>query len=458
MKLHEAFEITRGDVVAFIGAGGKTSTLVRLGYELADLKWRVLATTTTRIAEEQLKLFPYAMPIDAGNAAISEALNRHRYVFIYETVSKGKVYGPDPAWLPTLLDSIDSDVLLVEADGARGLPLKAPYQHEPVIPPDTTLVVPVASLAVLGQPLDGNHVYNAQAMIDRYGYYPGSRIKSPWVAQVLRDESLGLSGIPEKARIAAFLNQTPATGYLRGRARLIAQLALRSSRLNSVSLGMARSANPVHEVQRPVAAVVLAAGLSRRMGQPKVLLPWTEQKTIIEHIVEQLIRSRIDPITVVTGHHADEVKSLVKPLGCKVVFNRAYRTGEMLSSLKAGLRALPENIAAAMIVLGDQPRLDPRVIHQVMTAYAENASVIVAPSFEMRRGHPIIISRRLWPELLALRGDAQPRDVINAHADQITYVNVNTDSILRDVDTPQDYNEERYRAGLGRYGKRPRRA
>jgi molybdenum cofactor cytidylyltransferase len=101
-----------------------------------------------------------------------------------------------------------------------------------------------------------------------------------------------------------------------------------------------------------------------------------------------------------------------------------------------------------MTVLGDQPRIQSRIVAQVMMAYAEGKGEIIAPSYQMRRGHPILISRRFWPELLALGPGAAPRDVINAHADQTGYVEVNTDSVLRDVDTMQDYEQERKNAGL----------
>ncbi len=454
MKLYQALDVSRGDVVAFIGAGGKTSALVRLGYELAEAGWRVLATTTTRIAEDQLSFFPQVMPCTANASAISTALTANQFIFLYDHVRNGKVYGPSPDWLPTLLDGVDSDVLLIEADGARGLPFKAPFDHEPVIPIDTSLVVPIASLNVLGDPLDDEHVYNPDAMINRFGYVHGSRVRSPWIADVMSDKQLGLRGVPDKARVVAYLNQTPETGYLRGRARLIARLMLRSEQIRGVAIGSIRSAEPVHEIRRPVGAIVLAAGMSTRMGDSKVLLPWTEHKTIIEHIVDQLIRSRLDYITVVTGHRADEVKRLVKPMGAKVIYNRAYKTGEMLSSLKAGLRAMPDFVTAALVVLGDQPRIQPRVVYQVMNTYAEGKSDLVAPSYEMRRGHPILIGRRYWPDILALRGDSAPRDVLNRHKDRIVYVDVDTDSILRDVDTPQDYEQERHRAGLRRI--RPR--
>ncbi len=448
MRLQEAFGVARGDTIAFIGAGGKTSLLVGLGYELLDAGWRVLATTTTDFAEEQLQFMKQAMPYTAGVERISVALSEHGFVFVYANIQDGRVYGPPPRWLATVLDHIDSDVLLVEADRADGLPLKAPHPDEPQIPAETSLVIPVVSLAALDQPLDAEHVYNPQPIIDKFGFQPGSMIRSPWVAQVLRDDTLGLAGIPESARVVPYVNQTPEEGYWRSRGRLIARLALKSPRIQAVVLGTVRATRPALEVQRTVGAIVLAAGKSSRMGEPKVLLPWENGKTIIEHIIEQLIRARIPHINVVTGHYAGEVKPLIKAMGVRAVQNRSYRTGEMVSSLKAGLRAMPDHISAALIVLGDQPRIQPRVIYELMRAYSEGRGEIIAPRYQGQRGHPILLGRRYWQEFLALRNRQAPREVLAAHEDEIAYVDVETDSVLRDVDTPGEYARERSRAGL----------
>jgi molybdenum cofactor cytidylyltransferase len=118
--------------------------------------------------------------------------------------------------------------------------------------------------------------------------------------------------------------------------------------------------------------------------------------------------------------------------------------------VKAGLRAMPDHIAAAMVVLGDQPRIQPKTVGMVMGAYAEGQGDIVAPSYNMRRGHPIMIDRRYWKDILDLPPDGAPRDVINANADQIAYVVVDNDSVLKDVDTPEAYDAERRKAGLER--------
>jgi molybdenum cofactor cytidylyltransferase len=150
----------------------------------------------------------------------------------------------------------------------------------------------------------------------------------------------------------------------------------------------------------------------------------------------------------VTGHLGNEVQAALADEPVRFVHNPDYRDGEMLSSLQAGLRALSDDIGACLVVLGDQPQLDNRIVHEIICAYAEGRGTIVAPSYHHRRGHPILIDRMYWHDLLNLPSGGAPRDVINAHADATFYVNVETDSVLRDVDTPEQYDQERRRAGL----------
>jgi molybdenum cofactor cytidylyltransferase len=450
MQLQAALNVRRGDVIAFTGAGGKTSALFRLGSELLGAGWRVIATTTTRIAAAELDIVPGSLRISENNLrreAITRTLNQHGFVFLYTGISGDHVLGLAPDQIAQLTDNVDSDVLLVEADGSRGLPFKAPYRHEPLIPDCASIVVPVVGFDALGELLDAAHVYNPQAMIERYGYAPNTRIKAPWLASVLRDPELGLKGVPDAARIVALINKVPGSSYARSRARGIARLALRESRIQAVAFGSVQGAVPVFESQRRIAAIVLAGGLSSRMGQPKVLMPW-DGRPIIQVIVDKLKRARIDDIVVVTGHLAGKVRAALEGEPARLVHNAAYREGDMLSSLQAGLQAIGPEMSACMMVLGDQPQIDPRVISDVLSAYAEGRGAIIAPSYQKRRGHPIVIDRQFWPELLDLPPSGAPRDVINAHADRIGYVNVATDSILRDIDTPQDYTQERRRAGL----------
>lgn len=451
MRLREALKIQRGDVVAFVGAGGKTSALFRLADELRAEGWRVLATTTTRIAAAELKRAPQAIQVAERLSApqVRQQLNESSFVFLYTSlnVSRQKVIGLARDSVGRVLDSVDSDVLLIEADGARGLPLKAPYDHEPVIPPDTSLVVPVAGLDALGQPLDETHVYNAARIRGRYGFPEGGIIVPPWMAVILRDEQLGLRSVPDKARVTVLLNKATTRPHEMRRARRVAQIALREPRIDAVAIGAMQAAgDPVFETQRRVGAVVLAAGTSSRMGQSKVLLPW-DRRTVIEAVVARLAPLRLAEIIVVTGYQADEVARVLAPLPVRVVHNPDYERGEMLSSLQVGLRTLGRTVSACLVVLGDQPMIDGRNVDRVLAAYAERRGEIVVPVFRNERGHPVLFDQRYWQELLALT-DGAPRDVVRRYPDQVAVVEVHNDSILRDIDTPEQYRRERYLAGL----------
>ena len=130
-----------------------------------------------------------------------------------------------------------------------------------------------------------------------------------------------------------------------------------------------------------------------------------------------------------------------KGSGFRFVYNPNYATGEMLSSIQAGLVAMREALHcdAALIVLGDQPHIERRIVEQVIAAH--KPGTVVIPSFNRRGGHPILIDRACWPEVLALPLNANLREVLRAHADWLHYVEVDTETILRDVDTPEDYGQ-----------------
>jgi molybdenum cofactor cytidylyltransferase len=197
--------------------------------------------------------------------------------------------------------------------------------------------------------------------------------------------------------------------------------------------------NPAKRVS--VSAIVVAAGLSTRMGEPKQLLPYRKH-TVIEQIVSVLLKCPLDEVVVVTGHERQAIEAKLAAWPVRPVLNPNYQAGEMLSSVQCGLSALGPDVRAALIVLGDQPQLEAVVVRQLVEAYQEVRAGLVIPSFHMRRGHPILIDRAYWQEILGLDPDKTLRDVISTHADEILYVAVETDSVLRDIDTPEEYQRE----------------
>ena len=446
MKLRLALDIQSEAVIAFTGAGGKTSALVTLGRELAADGWRVLATTTTRLGADQIALFPTACHQAFSGAALAEALEQHRFAFYYTALRDGKAHGIAPEQLVDLMREAEADVVLVEADGARRKPLKAPYSHEPVIPAETTRIVQVAGFRAFQQPLTDAHVYNARALAEMAGVPLGSPITPDVFARAL---TIG-SDEPHTAHlpINGLINPIDADDTTaRASAGQIAALALRMSRLERVLIGAVQADDPIHELHRRVSAIVPAAGLSRRMGQPKPLLPWGDG-VIIEQVVRTLRAAGVDDVIVITGAQAEAVRTAAQRAGARCVHNPDYAEGDMLSSLQIGLQALEPTVSAALIALADQPLMRKLNVQRILLAYAEGRGRIVAPSHQMRRGHPILIDRRYWGDLLALPPGSAPRDAINRHADAITYVDCD-ETILLDVDTPDAYADALRRAGLG---------
>jgi molybdenum cofactor cytidylyltransferase len=192
-----------------------------------------------------------------------------------------------------------------------------------------------------------------------------------------------------------------------------------------------------------IAAVVLAAGLSRRMGVPKLVLPWSTT-TVIGQVVSVLLEAGLGEILVVSGGSESAVIEALHGQAVQFVHNQHYPSGEMLSSVQAGLRAAMLGVAqSALIVLGDQPQLQVQVVAGLVQHWQESNAAILIPSYQLRRGHPWLIRRNLWLQILDLPAGETLRDFLKYNQESIHYLPVETDSILQDLDTPEDYDRQR---------------
>jgi molybdenum cofactor cytidylyltransferase len=193
-----------------------------------------------------------------------------------------------------------------------------------------------------------------------------------------------------------------------------------------------------------IAAIILAAGLSRRMGQPKMLLPWGET-TVLGQVVRLLTDSVADSrrraeILVITGGARELVEAEVARLAAegspvRAVFNPQHEAGEMMSSVRVGLAASSPEAEFALIALGDQPQLSLQSARGVVSASNRAGARLVLPSYQMRRGHPWLVHRDLWPALIAAETG---RTFLRAHEAEILYVEAD-ETVLKDLDTPEDY-------------------
>jgi molybdenum cofactor cytidylyltransferase len=189
-----------------------------------------------------------------------------------------------------------------------------------------------------------------------------------------------------------------------------------------------------------ISAIILAAGESKRMGQPKMLLPWRDG-TVLSHVISVFQNAGLGDICVITGSERERIESIAVGLRARCVYNAEYANKEMLSSIQCGVRSMPDQTEAVLIGLGDQPQVQEGNVRRVCDAFTESASSIVVPSYQMRRGHPWLIARPLWNEFLKLQHPQTPRDFLKQCNDQINYVDVNDPNILSDLDTPEDYQK-----------------
>ena len=189
--------------------------------------------------------------------------------------------------------------------------------------------------------------------------------------------------------------------------------------------------------KKPVAAVILAAGESRRMGQPKLLLPWRDG-CVLDAVLAAVSAAPFDDAVLVSGAYRERVEEVAAYHGIRCVFNPDYASGQS-TSLIAGLNALPDDTAAAFI-LADQPGLNDALLRRLIEAYRQSGAPILQPrTLQGRAGHPVLFAPALFAELRALSGDAGGRPVLQAHKNEIRYLLADDDGIWQDLDTPEEY-------------------
>jgi molybdenum cofactor cytidylyltransferase len=186
-----------------------------------------------------------------------------------------------------------------------------------------------------------------------------------------------------------------------------------------------------------IAAIILAAGQSSRMGQHKLLLPLLG-KPLLLHVVDHASAAGFDEVLVVVGYHAEAVRALLTNRPVRVIENPVYAQGQS-TSMRAGIAALAPQTEAAMLLLADQPLVSPAILQQLLQAWQATAKPIVAPYYGGQRGNPVLFARALFPELLSVTGDQGGREILQRHAREVEPVQIADADAAQDLDTWQEY-------------------
>jgi molybdenum cofactor cytidylyltransferase len=199
-----------------------------------------------------------------------------------------------------------------------------------------------------------------------------------------------------------------------------------------------------------IAAIILAAGESRRMGFPKALLSYSEldgsETTFLAHLLDVFAKSRARPVVVVLGHDAERIRSEVSFGEARTVWNERYRSG-MLSSIQKGIAEIDETgVEGALVLPVDHPDVTSAIVDALIARFAETPRPILLPVNRGRRGHPVLFSRQVFPELGSAPEAVGARQVVWDHQKDLLEVEVGDEGVARDVDTPEDYRAWRERS------------
>ena len=231
-------------------------------------------------------------------------------------------------------------------------------------------------------------------------------------------------------RLAAGLDVGPRDVMAMGVGGLLKETAARAQPRRG-----SRQGSPVRAAN--VAALVLAAGRSTRMGPVNKLLAPFGGRAMVRHVVEQIAGSSVRPVVVVTGHEAERVRGALDGAGVSFVHNPAYREG-LSGSMRAGLAALPDSAEAALVCLGDMPLVTSEHVERLVAAFdPDEGREICVPVFEGKRGNPVIFARRFFTEMAAVRGDAGARHLIGEYEECVCEVAMDDRAVLVDVDSPE---------------------
>ncbi len=401
-----------------------------------------------------VKIIPFAVPRPVLDRCLAEVRDRRIGVAAYRPARAGLISTALPDTKPSVLAKTESVMADRLAAMGAGLGDSRRVGHD-----EDALAAALADQLALG--LDPLLVVGASAIVDRGDVIPSAIVKAGG-----RVEHFGMPVDPGNLLLLGRIGDVRVLGVpgcarspkLNGfdfvLRRLIAGVPVGRPDLMRMGAGgllkeitsrpMPRTGDPrtgdaaaPQAPRRPrIAAIVLAAGRSTRMGPANKLVQEIEGRPMVARVVDAALASTARPVVVVTGHQAEAVQAALAGRDVTFVHNPDYATG-LASSLRHGLSALPADCDGALVALGDMPRLTAGHLEQLISAFSPvEGRAIIVPTWGGKRGNPVLWAARFFPEMKAVAGDVGARHLIGEHADLVREVESPDDAVLLDVDTP----------------------
>jgi len=395
-----------------------------------------------------VKIIPFAVAASARDKAVAEASRAMPVIRVapYTIRRVGIVSTLLPGLAPKVIDKT------LKITEARIAPAGATIVAEKRVPHDqAALAKAIAEVRAAGAELV--IVFGASAIADRRDVIPmaietaggeiehfGMPVDPGNLMLVGRIDGEPIVGAPGCAR------SPKENGFDWILMRLLAGLAVTRSDITGMGVGgllmeiVTRPqprTEPQPEKGKRIAAIVLAAGRSTRMGAINKLIAEIGGKPLVRIAAEQALASRAAPVIVVTGHEREKVEAALAGLPVRFAHNAGYAEG-LGSSLRAGIAAVPKEADGVIVCLGDMPQVDAQLIDKLLAAFdPEKGALVVVPSIGGRRGNPVVWARRFFADLMTVQGDIGARHLISSYPEAVVEVPVAGDAALTDVDTPE---------------------
>ena len=431
LSLGKALRVQPSSCIAFVGAGGKSTAMFTLAKELPK---PVIITSTTHLGTWQVPLADFHI-IANNSPAMEKAVSdlENNVILITGEIEGDRTKPVNDellTWLPSFCLS-RAIPLLIEADGGRQKSLKAWADHEPSIPIFVDHVVQVAGMSGIGKPLTEENIHRAEIFSKFSGLSTGESVTAKSLVQILTNENGGLKNIPPEAKRSVLLNQADIP-EMQSIAHAMVNVLL--PYYHSVLIASLKN-ETIHAVHEPIAGIILAAGEASRFGEPKQLLKW-KGEPFVRAVSQTALRAGLSPVVVVTGAYAEQVEAVVHDLDVRIVRNENWETGQG-SSIREGVRSLPNECGGAIFLLADQPQVDIPILQALKEKHAEGLYPIIPPMVIDRRANPVLFDRVTFPDLMSIEGDTGGRAIFHKH--RVEYLPWHDDGLLLDVDTPEQY-------------------
>jgi len=394
-----------------------------------------------------VKIIPFAVPAQGRDAAVAEAMRAKPMIRVAPYVVR-KI-GVVSTLLPGLSPKVIDKTLRILTE--RIAPAHANIVSERRVPHDTAALTKAIN-EVMKDGAEFVIVFGASAIADRRDVIPaalqsvggtiehfGMPVDPGNLLLIGRARGLPVLGAPGCAR------SPKENGFDWVLMRLLAGLPVTREDVTGMGVGgllmeivtRPQPRKEALESGRRVAAVLLAAGKSSRMGAVNKLIAQIGGKPLVRIAAEQALASRASPVIVVTGHQHEAVARALDGLPVKLIHNPDYAQG-LATSLRAGIAAVPDSADGAIVCLGDMPEVDAPLIDKLITAFdPERGALIVVPTFDGKRGNPVVWARRFFADLARITGDVGARHLIGDNADAVVEVAVSGGAAFTDVDTPE---------------------